>query len=126
MGRLPTGSNGWLVDVDPHLDAGQLSDMKTTVLTAIVLLAAPIADAAVHRTVTPKELAAAINKAARQLVPYRVTTMSPSDIREVRCIAPDEEPTEFRCKWRQRVRGGWVKRTTWLTFDTNGWRVMDA
>jgi hypothetical protein len=52
--------------------------------------------------------------------------MSPADIRAVHCIAPDEEPTEFECKWEQRTKGGWVKRTTWLAIDGNGWHVMDA
>ena len=52
--------------------------------------------------------------------------MAPSDIRAVRCIAPDEEPTEFQCRWRQRIMGGWAERVTWLTIDAKGWRVMDA
>jgi hypothetical protein len=91
-----------------------------------VLLAVSSASAVVRATVTPEELATAINKADAQLVPYRTTRMSPRDIRAVRCIAPDEEPTEFQCEWQQRIKGGWINRTTWLAIDGNGWYVMDA
>jgi hypothetical protein len=100
--------------------------MKAIAATAVAFLAASAAEAAVRPTVTPEELATAINKADAQLVPYRAKVMLPGDIRDVRCIAPDEEPTEFHCKWQQRVSGGWVRRTIWLILDTNGWRVMDA
>jgi len=100
--------------------------MRTTAAIVVVLLVATPALAVVREVVTPQELAAAINKADAPLVPYRKTRISPADIRAVRCTAPDEEPTEFECKWQQRIKGGWVKRATWLAVDGSGWYVMDA
>jgi len=100
--------------------------MRAIVAIAVVLFGASSAAPAVRRTVTAEELATAINKADALLVPYRKTNVSPGNVRAVRCIAPDEEPTEFQCKWEEHIRGGWVKRTTWLAIDGNGWHVMDA
>ncbi len=100
--------------------------MRTIAAIAIVLFGASSAVPAVRRAVTPEALATAINNADAELVPYRKTKVSPANVREVRCIAPDEEPTEFECKWEEHTQGGWIKRTTWLTIDGNGWRVMDA
>lgn len=100
--------------------------MRTIAAIVLVLLAASPSEAVVRAMVTPHTLSAAINKADALLVPYRRMKLSPHDIRAVRCIAPDEEPTEFQCKWQQRIRGRWINRTTWLTTDANGWRVMDA
>src|SRR5437764_15115048 len=100
--------------------------MRTVAVIAAMLFAASSAGTAVGGTVTPQELAAAINKADVQLVPFRKTKVSPANIRAVRCVAPDEEPTEFECKWEERIKGHWVKRTTWLAVDGNGWQVMDA
>lgn len=95
-------------------------------LLLLTAAAAATASAAVQGNVTSGELAGAINKADAALVPYQKTRISPADIRAVRCVAPDEEPTEFKCRWRQRTQGGWVKRTTWLVIDGDGWRVMDV
>ncbi len=100
--------------------------MKTITILAIMLFAATPGGAIVRERVTPQELATAINKADALLVPYRIGKMSASDVRAVQCIAPEEEPTEFQCKWQQRIKESWVKRTTWLVIDGNGWRVMDA
>jgi hypothetical protein len=94
--------------------------------TAIMLFAASSSAAAVRAAVTAQELAAAINKADAELVPYRTKTILPHDIRTVRCIALVEEPTEIRCRWQQRFDRSWVERTTWLAIDRNGWQVMDA
>lgn len=100
--------------------------MRTIAAIALVLLVASSAAAVIRAAVTPQELATAINEADAELVPYRTTRISPRDIRAVHCIAPDEEPTEFQCKWQQRIKGGWKDRTTWLAIDRSGWRVMDA
>jgi len=100
--------------------------VKTAATIAAILFAALPSVATVRAAVTPRDLATAINKAEAQLVPYRRGNIRPDDIRTVHCIASDEEPTEFQCKWQLRIRGSWVKRTTWLVIDGNGWRVMDA
>jgi hypothetical protein len=96
-----------------------------TVISGMLLTASSSAMAG-YATVTPQVLARAINNADSMLVPYRVRPLLPRDIRAIRCVASDEEPTEFQCKWRQRIKAAWVKRMTWLTIDGNGWRVMDA
>jgi hypothetical protein len=82
--------------------------MKNLTIVAIVLSAVTPCAAMVRERVTPQELATAINKADALLVPYRTKKMSSSDVRTVRCIASDEEPTEFQCKWQQRINGHWV------------------
>jgi hypothetical protein len=96
-------------------------------LIALMFLAGPPgALAANHAKVSPRELALAINKADALLVPYRQGKVLASEIRGVRCIGPDEEPTEFQCTWQHRVKRGWVARKTWLSIDGGGWHVMDA
>ena len=92
----------------------------------VILFAASLIAAIVQATLTRQELASAINKADLTLVPFRTRTMSAGDVRAVRCIAPDEEPTEVQCRWQQRIKGGWARRATWLALDTDGWHVMDA
>lgn len=94
-------------------------------LVAMLLVPLP-AEAEVRTTVTPQQLALAVNSADALLVPYRKAKLAPADVRHVRCIAPDEEPTEFECKWQQRTKAGWVSRKTWLASDGKGWHVMDA
>jgi len=95
------------------------------ICAAALLIAATPASAMVGATVTPTELAAAINRADSTLVPYRENPLLAKDIKSVRCVGPDEEPTEFRCWWSQRTGRGWVKRRTWLAIDGKGWHVMD-
>ena len=95
-------------------------------ITVTLFFAASSSAAAVRSTLTPQELALAINKAGAELVPYRTETISPRDVRMVRCIASEEESTEFQCRWQQRIERGWVRRTTWLAIGGNGWHVMDA
>lgn len=82
--------------------------------------------AVVHGTITPKDFVAAINKADAVLVPFRTGGLAATDVRSIRCRAPDEEPTEFQCTWQHRVKGRWVTRKTWLMVDAKGWQVMDA
>ena len=100
--------------------------MRIIPTIAVMLVAASSNAVAAGSSVTPQKLALAINKADAELVPYRTRTISPRDVRMVRCIAPEEEPTEFRCRWQQRTDRGWVGRVTWLAIDGNGWHVMDA
>lgn len=46
-------------------------------------------------------------------------------IRLVKCVAPQEEPTEFRCDWRLQASRGWRSHRNWMTLDAAGWRGMD-
>jgi hypothetical protein len=95
-------------------------------LVIVAVLSLPSAGLAANRAnVSPQELAKAINQADFQSVPYRNSKLSPADIRNVRCVAPDEEPTEFECTWQQRTNTGWIKRQTSLAVDGGGWHVID-
>jgi len=96
-------------------------------ITFMVLIAASSTSFATHRArVSRAEFAQALKradpaflgKADRSLISMR-------SVRVVRCIAPDEEPTEFQCDWQLRTKRGWQPHRNWMTVDANGWRVMD-
>jgi hypothetical protein len=99
--------------------------MRSTLAVVLMLVAVAPAGAANHAHISAQELAAAVNRAGSQSVPYRQGKLLPYDVRSVRCEGPDEEPTEFQCSWRQRTPHGWVKRQTWLAIDGKGWHVID-
>jgi hypothetical protein len=101
------------------------SSAGTLDLVVLVLLSSPSASLANRANISPQELAKAINEASPQSVPYRAKRTSAADIRDVRCVGSDEEPTEFQCTWRQHTNIGWIKRRTGLAIDGNGWRVID-
>ena len=110
--------------------AGAVVVMHRSCLPLIVLslvVASPLtAEAANRANVSVGELVRAINAADAGSVPYRTTRISPSDVRAVRCIGPDEEPKEFECTWRQRSRHGWIERKTWVAAVAGrGWHVID-
>jgi hypothetical protein len=92
---------------------------------SLVVALPPTAGAANRANVSAGDLARAINAADALAVAYRRAKLSPSDLRAVRCIGPDEEPTEFECTWQQRSRHGWVARKTWVAIDGRGWHVID-
>jgi len=85
----------------------------------------PAAEAVNRAKISAGDLVRAINAADAGSVPYRKAKIFLSDIRTVRCIGPDEEPTEFECTWRQRSPHGWVGRKTWVAVDSRGWHVID-
>jgi hypothetical protein len=86
---------------------------------------ATAAQAAHHARISPQDFARVVSIADATSVPYRTRTISASDVRALRCIGPDEEPTEFRCTWRRRSSHGWKRRETWIAIDGKGWRVID-
>ena len=71
--------------------------------------------------IQPQEFAKAID----QVDAFRKEKLSAADIRIVKCIRPDEEPTEFECTWLRRTNAGWIKHRTWLARDATGWHVID-
>jgi hypothetical protein len=99
--------------------------MKAAAPLVLVLIAAAPAAAANRASVSAEQLAAAVNHADGAAVPYRHGSLAAADVRSVRCVGPDEEPTEFQCNWLQRTQRGWIKRQTWLAVDGQGWRVID-
>lgn len=89
-----------------------------------MLLVEPVA--AVNRVrITPREMMAAIKRAGRAELdgvdPAKVTIRS---VRVVRCIGPDEEPTEFECRWQTRDKGVWKTHKSWLAIDRKGWHFI--
>ena len=95
-----------------------------TVLFMVLALPA-MASAENRAKVSPAELARALNHTDGRVDPYLKVKISPSEIRVIECVGPDEEPTEFECSWRQREGRGWVRRSNWLAIDGSGWHVID-
>jgi hypothetical protein len=81
--------------------------------------------AANRADISPHDLTIAINQADSRSVPYRQGKLSPRDVRSVRCLGPEEEPTESQCTWQQRTLRGWARRQTWVAIDGRGWHVID-
>lgn len=96
-------------------------------VTIVLLLAAPTwADAAQVAVVTRSEFARALKAAApKQLDGVYQRKISAASIQVIRCLAPDQEPTEFECVWIGRTAQGWKKHKTWLAIDGKGWHVID-
>lgn len=56
---------------------------------------------------------------------YRSLPVEPA-VRQVRCQAFDEEPSEFLCRWLQRGESGeWRAWSTYLAVDGSGFRLID-
>ena len=110
-------------------DSRHCSGMPRSALALVALfmvVSAPdLALTANRAKVSSIELAQAINFWDAVATPQKKERISPPDIRIIQCVGPDEEPTEFQCTWRQRVGHGWVRRTTWLAIDGEGWHVID-
>jgi hypothetical protein len=98
--------------------------MQRLGLFAALALAAS-ASAQNRATVSPAELASAVNRSDKLLNPARHRPVLAKDIRVVRCIGPEEEPTEFECTWRHKTKAGWRARKNWLAIDGRGWHVID-
>lgn len=97
------------------------------VYTALALLLVPTgAFAANHARISPEELVFAIREADPvQLEGVDPATITTSSVRVVRCVGPDEEPTEFECVWQARGEKGWIKHKNWLAVDGSGWHFID-
>lgn len=100
--------------------------MKSAFLAAALLLLPSHAFAANHRQISPSELVAAIKRADPvQLDGVAASTVTTSSVRVIRCVGPDEEPTEFECVWQTRGKTGWIKHKSWLAVDGKGWHFID-
>jgi hypothetical protein len=110
-------------------DSRHYPSMGRLVLAVIALpalLSTPAHVSAKNRAqISPTELVQAINAFDTAAMPSTPARLVPSEVRIVRCVGPDEEPTEFQCEWRQRVGNHWVRRTTWLARDGSVWRDID-
>jgi len=68
------------------------------------------------------ELAAALHAAPQVAgsVSFRTDT-----IRSVRCRAFDEEPTEYRCRFKAwDAQGRWKRRSAIIALDKEGWVLL--
>ena len=97
------------------------------VIAAILLTSLAGAALASNRAhVSASEMANAITEVANTPVyRYGPKPIRPADIRVLKCVGPDEEPTEFECVWERRAAGRWVRYKTWLAIDGKGWQVID-
>jgi hypothetical protein len=85
---------------------------------AVVTLAILAAGTALAEQPSHRDLARAISA--------RGGRVSATDIRGVRCHGFAEEPTEFRCSWRQRSADRrWRRRTGSLAIDGDHWVRID-
>lgn len=97
-------------------------------IIAMALLSVPASEAiASNRAkISPTEMAEAINEVANLSGHrYGPLPIRAADIRVLKCIGPDEEPTEFECVWQHRSAGKWVRYKSWLAIDGKGWHVID-
>ncbi len=91
-------------------------------LFLVLLATAGVASAQNRAVVKPAELTKALNEFAAAM---KMPAVRPEDVRVVRCIGPEEEPTEFECTWKLRTAKGWSTRKNWLAIDGKGWHVID-
>ncbi|MBB3356330.1 MULTISPECIES: hypothetical protein [unclassified Novosphingobium] len=64
------------------------------------------------------ELAAAIAMHTKKLV-------LPADVRPLGCEGFTEEPTEFECRWTQKIHGKWFRYSTYFAIDGADWIIID-
>ncbi len=43
----------------------------------------------------------------------------------MKCEGFAEEPTEFECRWAQKVGEKWLRYSTYFAVEQNGWAVID-
>jgi hypothetical protein len=94
---------------------------------ALALLLIPTgASGANHARISTREMVAAIKRADQaQLNGVDAATVSVSSVRVIRCVEPDEEPTEFECAWQTRGKTGWINHKSRLAVDSKGWHFID-
>lgn len=100
--------------------------MKAAFLTVVLLLIPTAAFGANHAHISLRELVAAIRRADPvQLDGVIVTKLTASSVRVIRCVGPEEEPTELKCVWQTRGKRGWIKQKSWFAVDGQGWHFID-
>jgi hypothetical protein len=76
--------------------------------------------------IPPAQMVAAIKSAdPAQLNGVKASEITSSSVCVIRCIGPDEEPTEFECVWQSRGKRGWITHRSWLAIDGRGWHFID-
>jgi hypothetical protein len=100
--------------------------MKGSLVGAAVAILVPAAVAAKNRVhIAPMEMVAAIKSADPVLLDgVDAAALTASSVRVIRCVGPDEEPTEFECVWQTRSQGRWNTHKSWLAMEGKGWRII--
>jgi hypothetical protein len=110
----------------PTLAEAMIRPMKAAITFALLgALSSPLW--AVNRTsISRAEFARALRHADPILLGnVNRDEISAKSIRVIGCIGPDEEPTEFECRWQLRTSRGWKEYKNWLAVDGRGWHLMD-
>ena len=94
---------------------------------ALALLLIPTgAFAANQARISARALVAAIKRAdPAQLDGVAAATVTISSVRVIRCVEPEEEPTELECVWQARGKDSWIEHKSWFAVDANGWHFID-
>jgi len=100
--------------------------MKCLLAVFLLTASAGSVTASVSAHISGIEMAKAVNEiAGTPVYRYGPKPIRAIDIRVLKCIAPDEEPTEFTCIWQHRESGKWVRYKTPLAIGKKGWQVID-
>jgi|GEM_PF-4946680 len=52
--------------------------------------------------------------------------VEPLDLTHIACLSVDGEPSEYRCRWRQREMRHWADWQGMLAFSGAGWQLIDS
>lgn len=67
---------------------------------------------------SPAEFAAALSEFSGEQV-------GAAEVRDLRCEAIAEEPTEAFCRFELYQHDGWHRFSTYVAVDANGWHLID-
>jgi hypothetical protein len=97
------------------------------IITLAILCAGSSPLWAVNRvTISRAQFARALRRAEPMLfAKIDRSALSARNVRVIRCTGPDDEPTEFECRWQLRTTRGWKTYKNWLAIDGRGWHLMD-
>ena len=100
--------------------------MKSAYAALALLLFPTGAFAANHARLSASELVRAIKRADPvQVDGIDAAQITISSVRVIRCVGPDEEPTEFECVWQTHGKDGWIEHRSWLAVDGDGRHFID-
>jgi len=112
--------------IDDWTPPRQFRAMKYIAIAFLLTVLACPTFASNRAHVSALEMAKAIAEVAHTpAYDYGREPIRAADIRVLRCIGPDEEPTEFECVWQHRTPHKWVRYKTWLAIDGRGGHVID-
>ena len=90
--------------------------------SAYPLIALLLTNSAVAEAKSPMPTVAQLSDAIAKQTKQPV---SAADVRPLRCDGFAEEPTEFECRWTQKVKGRWRHYSTYFAIEGAGWTIID-